>query len=465
MSTPRPSRGAWIRFGVALAAFLAFLGVVTGYQSSPSAGRVEGVRIGGEPVQATGNIDVARLGQSLGQKAGAVLAGKVTLLAGDEKVEIEVAKLATFDKTGLEVQLKALSSGAAKDGGLDLPLPIKIDAARANEVLQPIKDRLDRLPKDAKLDLEHRKVLPHEEGLLVNLIDSLVAVEQGLQRGQTEIAVALVKTQPKVTAKDLANIDVSQVLGSWETRYGNDPDRTFNLKVAAEKLNGRIIKPGELMSFNEVVGDRSESNGFKTAPVIQAGELVDGIGGGTCQISSTLYAASFFAGLDNGKYTPHSRPSHYITMGLDATVVWPRVDMELKNPYEFPIAVHASVSQGRVRMEILGPKRDYTVGFEREILEEKEFETIERMDDTLPVGARVVDQAGVKGYRMKRHRYVYGPKNKVLKHNVRVLYYPPTKEFIRVGTKPVSPDDPPAKLPESKTHSSKEPPKHYRLVR
>jgi vancomycin resistance protein YoaR len=357
---------------------------------------------------------------------------------------------------------------AGGEGVLALPVPLVLDTARATETVLALKDELDHAPVDARLDLEKRTLVPEVEGRKLDLDASVAVLAGALENGKTSASLVFVHKKPRRLAKDLGHVNVDKVMGFFETNYDRSQRsaaRTYNLRLAASKLDGTVLLPGETFDFNDVVGPRDEANGYKVAPVIAEGELVDGIGGGTCQISSTLYAASFFAGLDNGKYTPHSRPSHYITMGLDATVVWPRVDMELKNPYEFPIAVHASVSQGRVRMEILGPKRDYTVGFEREILEEKEFETIERMDDTLPVGTRITDQAGVKGYRMKRHRYVYGPKNKVLKHNVRVLYYPPTKEFIRVGTKPVSPDDPPAKLPESKTHSSKEPPKHYRLVR
>ena len=118
-------------------------------------------------------------------------------------------------------------------------------------------------------------------------------------------------------------------------------------------------KPGEEWSFNGTVGERSQSDGYKIAHVITAGEMVDGLAGGTCQISTTLFGASFFAGLDIVKTTNHSRPSAYTPLGFDATVVWPDTDLVLKNPYDFPVAIHYRVANGEAHVEILGKKRPY----------------------------------------------------------------------------------------------------------
>ena len=131
--------------------------------------------------------------------------------------------------------------------------------------------------------------------------------------------------------------------------------RTYNLRLAASKLDGNVLLPGEIFDFNEVVGPRDEANGYKVAPVIAEGELVDGIGGGTCQISGTLHGAAFFAGLDIVERYPHTRPSAYIKMGLDATVVYPTINFRVKNDFDFPVVLHETVKNGVVRAEILGP--------------------------------------------------------------------------------------------------------------
>src|SRR6185436_15793695 len=209
---------------------------------------------------------------------------------------------------------------------------------------------------------------------------------------------------------DLAGIDISTVLGAWETRYsavGPDTDRTYNLKVGADHLNGHILKPHEVFSFNSVVGDRTEKEGYRVAPVIQGGELIDGLAGGMCQIASTLHAAAFFAGLDVVSSTPHSRPSSYIPMGLDSTVVYPTTDLKLRNPYEFPVVMHYQVNQGSVKVELLGKERPHKVIFEREIKTETAFGSESRGDSEMPSGQRLVVQEGYPGYSLIRRRYIF----------------------------------------------------------
>jgi vancomycin resistance protein YoaR len=250
------------------------------------------------------------------------------------------------------------------------------------------------------------------------------------------------------------------VLGYWETHYsavGPDTDRTYNLKVGADKLNGHILKPHEVFSFNEVVGDRTEKEGYRVAPVIPAGEHNDGLAAGMCQIASTLHAAAFFAGLDIVSSTPHSRPSAYIPMGLDSTVVYPSTDLKLRNPYDFPVVMHYQVNQGAVKVELLGKERPYKVVFEREIKAETPFGTDTRADPEEPSGHRYTIQEGYPGYTLVRRRYVFekdhvprwsGPEPladvlekshiKPVKKEQWALHYPATTQFVAVGTGPSS---------------------------
>ena len=207
----------------------------------------------------------------------------------------------------------------------------------------------------------------------------------------------------------MGGVSFGEVLGWFETRYATDKKheaRTFNLRLAASKLDGHVILPGETFDFNEVVGPRDEANGYKVAPVIAQGELVDGIGGGTCQIAGTLHGAAFFAGLDIVERHPHTRPSFYIKMGLDATVVYPTITLRLRNSFDHPVVLHETVRDGVVRAEILGPKRSRTVTFVRKIDEVLPFTEVERPDPKLPKGARVLSQRGIPGFRTHRYRMV-----------------------------------------------------------
>ena len=166
--------------------------------------------------------------------------------------------------------------------------------------------------------------------------------------------------------------------------------------------------------------------------MIAEGELVDGIGGGTCQISGTLHGAAFFAGLSIVERYPHTRPSSYIKMGLDATVVYPTINFRLKNPFSFPVVLHETVKNGVVRAEVLGPKRTRTVTLIRHIDSAIPYEEVERPDKTLPSGVRRLGQRGVAGFKLRRYRIV-----REGAHAVRERWddaYPPTSQIVRVGT-------------------------------
>ncbi len=318
---------------------------------------------------------------------------------------------------------------------LTLPVPLVLEPGDGLGTLLRLKDEVDRLPSDARLDLEHRKLVPEVEGLLLDVDATWVSIEQGLSQGERRIPVVVERVRPKRLAKELSNVEFGTVLGSFETRYDRSErakERTFNLRLAASKLDGHVLLPGETFEFNEVVGPRDEANGYKVATVIAEGELVDGIGGGTCQISGTLHGAVFFAGLSIVTRVPHTRPSSYIKMGLDATVVYPTLDFRFKNPFDYPVVLHETVKEGVVRAEILGPARPHTVTLIRRITEAQPYEEVERPDDRLPRGVRVLGQRGVAGFSVTRYRIVRdGP------HATRERWldrYPPTQQIIRVGT-------------------------------
>jgi vancomycin resistance protein YoaR len=396
------------------------------YFSSVSApATIAGVRVAGTSLGAIGFPD---LDAKVAAAADHFLDETIVLKIGEQRVRARrreagfvvdrkplVDELRTLGKSGdpmIDIPLR----GKARRGELDLKVAISIDRPRALELLTEIKEAVDRAPVDAKLDLEHHAVAGEKPGILLQVYESLGAVEEGAQSGAPEIELKALTTPAKIKKEDLGSIEIGTVLGTWETHYssiGPDSDRTYNLKVGAEHLNGHILQPHELFSFNEIVGDRTEKEGYRIAPVIAGGELVDGLAGGMCQIASTLHAAAFFAGLDIVSSTPHSRPSAYIPMGLDSTVVYPTTDLQIRNPFDFPIVMHYSVHQGTVKVELLGRMRPYKVVFEREILEENGFPTQSRADPEAPAGQKLVLQEGYPGYRATRRRYRFEPNTKL----------------------------------------------------
>lgn len=126
------------------------------------------------------------------------------------------------------------------------------------------------------------------------------------------------------------------VLLSWfETKYVSGGNRGKNIERAMIRF--AELAPGQTFSFNAAVGPRTLKNGFLKAPVIFKGEMTDGEGGGVCQVSSTLHGAARIARLDIVDRTPHSRPSSYVPLGMDSTVVWPDVDLKIRNQFPYPV--------------------------------------------------------------------------------------------------------------------------------
>lgn len=341
---------------------------------------------------------------------------------------------------------------AAAQGRLDVPVGYRFAEEHALDELTALAPRVDRPSVGTRLDLERRRIEPARAGSSLLAYDSLSAIAIGLAHGADAIDL-VVEPRPPVAEDPLASVaeglDVSTVLGSFDTPYLDDStqrDRNHNLKVGAAKIDGTVLMPGETFSFNDVVGPRTAEEGFRYATGITAGELVDVLGGGICQVSSTIFGAAFFAGLDVEDARPHSRPSSYVDMGLDSTVVYPSIDLELKNPFDFPVVFHMTVSQGKVRAEVLGARRPYQVAFERSLSEVVPFDTVWRDDPTLLMGAQSISQRGMRGFKLKRKRKLYQA-GKVVREEAWDLWYPPTTEIKRRGTNPSG------KAPEDKAVS------------
>jgi vancomycin resistance protein YoaR len=326
---------------------------------------------------------------------------------------------------------------------LDVPLPIELDDAALFDHLANLKDGYDRRPVDARLSLRGGEVITHRDGRSLDVHATLDALYRALDGGRTEVRAVVMRHPPGRTREDLEGVQTGALLGHYETRYNTleeARDRTFNLRVAASKLDGLVILPGETFDFNEAVGERSEANGFRPAPVIAGGELVDGVGGGTCQVAGTLHSAVFFAGLPMVERNAHSRPSTYVFMGLDAMVTYPQLGFSFTNDLPFPIAIGFTVEAGVARAEIRGASTNRMVAFVRRVDDVTAYGEREVEDSTLPAGVRVLRQRGVAGFRVRSWRIV---RDVATNQAVRTHYedvYPPTQQIWRVGTGGAAPE-------------------------
>lgn len=173
-----------------------------------------------------------------------------------------------------------------------------------------------------------------------------------------EYVTELIYSKAEITVQDLGMEAFPNLLGSWSTNYVNNPDRTTNLRLAANKIDGTVIMPGEIFSYNKVVGKRTIAAGYKNAAIYQDGEVTDGLGGGICQISTTLYNAAIDAGMLIEERRNHMFVPSYAEAGKDATVVWGSTDFKFENRRAYPIKIEASVSGGVASIKIYGLKTD-----------------------------------------------------------------------------------------------------------
>ena len=350
-------------------------------------------------------------------------------------VDAVVRRVLVLEREG-DLLERADLARRAKNGDIDVPLAPQIDAHVAMSLVDHLKEETDAAPISARLDLEHRTVIPEHNG---RYLDPWAAVEAILRAAEDPAILVITLPQARFPARHtselLSKLDVHAVLGEYDTyfsRQGDQHRRGQNIDVAAAKIDGLVILPGEIVSFNSVVGERSEENGFAKSWEIFKGEMVEGVGGGTCQVASTFHAAAFFGGLDVVERLPHSRPSAYIPMGLDATVVYPIVDLKIRNPFDFAVVMHAKVVGNRLHMELLGTKKVARVGFARDLVETFPYKRKVTEEQKLSWSRRVVlKQHGIRGYKIKRSRTLqYG--NGKYRKETNVDLYPATTEIYEV---------------------------------
>ena len=193
----------------------------------------------------------------------------------------------------------------------------------------------------------------------------------------SEIKVTMSKLKPNKDAKTLREHLFKDVLAEAHTHHSDNWNRTINLKLACEAINGTVILPGQLFSFNDTVGERTEERGFKDAIAYVGGESVPDLGGGICQVASTIYYAVLHADLETVEREPHLYKVDYVPGGMDATIYWGSHDYKFKNNSEYPIKIEASVANQQVNIVLRGTEwKDYTLELSSEELSKVEWKEV-----------------------------------------------------------------------------------------
>lgn len=234
-------------------------------------------------------------------------------------------------------------------------------------------------PVDAVLDTTTYTVTPDVWGYGFDLEEATEAVQQA-EYGQT-VQIPFRRIQAEVTAEEAGGHLFRDILGEARTPYkgADSTNRNTNLALACAAINGLVLMPGETFSYNETLGPRTAAKGYKPAPSYEGGMTVDTLGGGICQISSTLYYSTLFADLEIVRRYNHGYVSDYIDPGMDATVTWGGADFKFKNNTNWPIRIEAWRADGYVNVKIYGTdERDYYVKMTYQVVSTTDYETVYR---------------------------------------------------------------------------------------
>lgn len=274
--------------------------------------------------------------------------------SADETVEHMVMKITLgtpyrhLDADALvERILEAYASGSYStlDAAYDVTEPDEVDFTKLFE-------EHFVLPVDAILEEKTYDITPEVLGYGFNL-EKLTEHLSTLHPGDsTEYVCEFLPAA--VTKASLEAQLFKDVLAQVDTDHVYNPNRTTNLTLAANAINGYIIRPGEVFSFNNIVGERTPEKGYKSAAIYVGEATVDGTGGGICQVASTIYYAALLADLEIVERTEHMYLVDYVPPGMDATIYWGSLDFKFRNNTEYPIRVNASVSGGQVHVTLVG---------------------------------------------------------------------------------------------------------------
>lgn len=425
------------------------------YWFSSSTTFAAGVEIGGSLVEDYSREQAAA---AVGKSLEEFYATKVTFYKDDYKLESRMGDLCQ-QASALEIvdriwEQEAVRSWQAKAANLasgktvSYPIPVGIDADKKASLAAEWESKWGKSPQDASLevdDLNGLVVIPGTPGYKVDIEQSFSGLPQTINKTEPlRLPIIIAAVQPQVSADMLQNMGE---LGSFATYFNTgEINRSHNLRKSAASINKKVLVPGAVFSFNETVGQRTMEKGYLDAMVIVGNKFEPGLGGGICQVSSTLYNASLLAGLEIVERHNHNLAVAYVQVGRDATVAYGLQDYRFKNNTDRPIYIRAITSGGKLLVNIYG-NTEYKQHIEISSIIDKtlDFSTVTELDETLAPGQEVVNNKGQLGYVARSFRTFYDKNGKIVRsEQLDTDTYRPLNRLILKGPAviPVSPLQP-----------------------
>ena len=279
---------------------------------------------------------------------------------------------------------------------------------------------------------------------------SLDEAQNLLNEPKEEYIIPLKITPPEIGVADLGNDVFIHTLGSYSSTFNvSNYNRTTNVNIASQKINNIILLPGEIFSYNKVVGERTFENGFKEASVYTSSGVVNGLGGGICQVSSTLYNAVLEANLEIVERRNHRYAVSYVPLGRDATVAYGSIDFRFKNNRQYPIKISSYTKNGTLFVSITGieEETEYDVSITTKRLSTTPFTTKYIQDSSMSEGTQKQTQYGDNGYKYETYKTVSLNGAIISTELISTDNYTPLTRIVRIGTKQAPVDVPPVQTP------------------
>jgi vancomycin resistance protein YoaR len=297
--------------------------------------------------------------------------------------------------------------------------------------------RLEQPARDAAFAVhgDTVSIVPARSGFSLDTALTARAILAAALRRTNRVAhVAVETTAPKLTTDAARRMGITGVVGSYTTEYGGIPNRIHNVQLVSHLVDDKLIAPGTTFSFNRATGARTAAKGFLEAPVIINGEVTTGLGGGVCQVSTTVFNAAFEAGLPIVERTNHALYISHYPQGRDATVDYPDVDLQFRNDTGRWLLLRTFVGDSSLTVTLYGtPTGRKVVSTTAPLVAHGKPPVQKRVDGSLKPGAKVVDDRGVPALTTSVTRDVYSPNGKLLDHDVWYSSYRGSPKLVRIG--------------------------------
>ena len=315
-------------------------------------------------------------------------------------------------------------------------MEVPVDNVFSQDIdMEAIYRNIYKSPVDAYYTTNPYVVYPSSNG-----IDFAISMDEAknlIASHQEEYSIPLKVLYPNVTTNQIGDDAFPDQLSKFSTSFSSSTySRSTNISLAAQKLNGVVIMPGETFSYNQTVGQRTKAAGFKEAPAYLNGQVVQEVGGGICQVSSTLYNAVLYSNLEIVERYNHGFKPSYVKPGLDATVSWGGPDFKFKNNRNYPIRIKTDTSGKVLKIYIYGLKtdNDYTVKLDAQYVSNVPYKTIYQKDSSLASGESKVIQNGSNGCKTATYKYLYDSNGTLVSSEcISRDTYNPHNQIVAVG--------------------------------